>query len=543
MSAAGTAPAYDAGMSSRRFAAPLAAMALAVGLLAPTVPSVALPPDVPVVDWGPCDEDVAPAGFECAVVAVPLDHDDPAGETLPLDVLRAPATGDPADRIGTLFVNPGGPGGSSTSFVVEFRERVPAEVSERYDIVGIDPRGVGRSAPMLCRTDESRPPYPRAWFPTNREQAGRRIRFDDWLRDACAPGDARDAPVVAHMSTADTARDMDLLREALGDSRLHYYGISYGTQLGSTYAAMFPDRVGRMILDGVLDPVEWTTGQDGEAATQPFSQRLGSGYGAWQALTAAFAECDRVGRLRCVLAGHASEAWLDIVGRLKRKPFRSPSTGRVTYDAVVGSALGYLYDARYVPDLMRAVKRLHEAMFGAGALRVTDWRPAAVARRVDGGGGIPGPYLPGWARAGSSFAGVACADSDNPVDPEAWIPAGNRADRAAPWFGKLWTWASSPCAGWPEEYKEDRWAGPFATTTADPVLVVGNSYDPATPLHGARAVNRLLEGSRLLVLDGWGHGALDSGPCIDAAYRDYLVDGTLPAAGTVCRPRRQLFPS
>jgi hypothetical protein len=195
-----------------------------------------------------------------------------------------------------------------------------------------------------------------------------------------------------------------------------------------------------------------------------------------------------------------------------------------------------------VPYLMRSIKRLHRAMFGKGSLRVTDWRQGAVARRVDEGGGIPGPYAAGFARTGSPFVGVACADSDNPSDPRAWIRAGNRADRVSPWFGKLWTWASSPCAGWPEEYQEDRYAGPFETVTANPVLVVGNTYDPATPLHGARAVNRLLDGSRLLVLDGWGHGALDTGPCIDQAYRDYLVDGTLPPAGTVCKPRRELFP-
>jgi pimeloyl-ACP methyl ester carboxylesterase len=530
-------------MRSRRFAAPLVTMALAGGLLASVTPTVAAPPDVPVVEWGTCGKD-APQRLQCATVEVPLDYVDPESEALlELDLLRVQATGDPSERLGSLFVNPGGPGGSATGFAAWFGRLVPSEIRERYDIVGIDPRGVGQSAPMVCRTDEKRPPYPRAWFPTTVKQATRQIRLDDWLRGACAPGDARDAPVVAHMSTADTARDMDLVREALGDTDLNYYGISYGTQLGSTYAAMFPDNVGRMILDGVLDPVAWTTGRGaGAGTTMPFSERLRSGYGAWQALTAAFAECDRVGKRRCVLAGHASEAWLDVVRRLERKPFRSERTGRITYDVVVGSALSYLYYAEGVPYLMRSIKRLHRAMFGKGSLRVTDWRQGAVARRVDEGGGIPGPYAAGFARTGSPFVGVACADSDNPSDPRAWIRAGNRADRVSPWFGKLWTWASSPCAGWPEEYQEDRYAGPFETVTANPVLVVGNTYDPATPLHGARAVNRLLDGSRLLVLDGWGHGALDTGPCIDQAYRDYLVDGTLPPAGTVCKPRRELFP-
>ena len=176
------------------------------------------------------------------------------------------------------------------------------------------------------------------------------------------------------------------------------------------------------------------------------------------------------------------------------------------------------------------------------------WDPAAAQRRIVDARGIPGPYapssLPGYAsQHGNSFAGVACADSDNPVDERAWVAAGNRADRVSPWFGKPWTWASGVCASWPESTKEDRFTGPFATTTSAPVLVVGNTYDPATPLHGARAVNRLLDGSRLLVMDGWGHGAIGSGPCIEEAYGAYLVDGTLPPAGTVCQPGGRAVPA
>lgn len=530
--------AYDAVMIRRSLPGPLLALALAGGLLVPTTASIAAapPPAVPVVAWELCDPDQP--DYECGTAEVPLDYDEPAGETVTLDLLRVQATGDPSDRIGTLFVNPGGPGGSSRDFASFFSYLVPEEITQRYDVVGIDPRGVGPSAPMRCRTNEKPPPYPRAWFPTNTKQAKKQIRLDQWFRDAC---DNSASPIVAHMSTADTARDMDLIRQALGDTELHYYGVSYGTQLGSTYAALFPDTVGRMIVDGVLDPEAWTSG-DGDASTRPFSERLGSGFGAWKGLTAAFAECDRVGKRRCVLAGSASEAWNDVIKKLRKKPFATRH-GRVTYDQVVGSALSYLYSPDGVPWLMREIKRLHRAMFGKGALRPGAWRPAAVQRRVTDERGIPGPYgLARLRRVGNPFAGVACADSRNPVNPRAWIAAGKRADRASPWFGRPWTWASSICAGWPREYKEDAFMGPFATTTANPVLVVGNTYDPATPLHGARAVNRLLDGSRLLVLDGWGHGAIAGSRCIDDAYADYLVDGTLPAAGTVCKPRRQLFP-
>ena len=378
--------------------------------------------------------------------------------------------------------------------------------------------------------------FPRALFPTTDRQVRTQIRYDRWVRRACRDRHSR---IVGHMSTADTARDMDLVRQAVGDDQLTYYGVSYGTQLGTTYAALFPDRVRAMVLDGVLDPEEWTVGH-GDASTRPFSERLGSGYGAWQSLTAAFAECDRVGRARCPIAGHASETWRDIVHRLRRGGFRG-----VTYDVVVGTALGALYSQESVPFLMREIKRLHRAMFGGpvvGAAR--PWDAAALRRSGADQRGIPGPYAArvGWGRTGNPFAGVACADSDNPASERKWVAAGKRADRRSPWFGKLWTWASSICASWPESTKEDRFTGPFATTTSAPVLVVGNTYDPATPLHGARAVNRLLDGSRLLVMDGWGHGALGTGPCVKRAYGDYLLDGTLPPAGTVCKPAHQLFP-
>ena len=175
------------------------------------------------------------------------------------------------------------------------------------------------------------------------------IRFDAWQRLACAD---EPAPIVGHMTTADTARDMDLIRQAVGEEQLTYYGISYGSQLGTTYAAMFPDRIRAMVLDGVLDPEEWTTGH-GDAATRPFSERLASGYGAWQSLTAAFAECDRAGKKGCPLAGRASETWHDIVKRLRRGPFKDRLGQKLTYDALVDVALGSLYDPAVIRFLMR----------------------------------------------------------------------------------------------------------------------------------------------------------------------------------------------
>lgn len=496
---------------------------------APALPSVAAaePPAVPVLDWTECGDDVIVESdrAECATVPVPLDYDDPTGPTLDLDLLRVPAS-DPARRIGTVFVNPGGPGAPARDFAAAFGRYVPKEIGARFDVIGIDPRGTGPSAPAECRKPGPFPEYPRAAFPTNRKQATAQIRYDQWLRQACRTGGA---PVIDHLTTADTARDLDLVRQAVGDAQLTYYGISYGTQLGSTYAAMFPDHVRAMILDGVLDPVAWSTGRAGQQDL-PFSTRLGSGHGAWQALVNALAECDRVGPKRCRIAGDATQVWRETLRRARQ----SPRDG-VTYPDLVSMALGSLYDARGVRWFMRMLGRIHAAQErGDRAPRISP-RPVRP-------GGLPGPYsAPGYARGGDPFAAIACADSDNPSDPRAWEKAARQADRRAPWFGALWTWASSPCAGWPASTKEDRFTGPYDVTTSAPVLVVGNTYDPATPLSGARAVNRLLGGSRLLVLDGWGHGALGSGPCVGNAYAAYLIDGDLPAPGTVCRPKRPLF--
>ena len=506
------------------------------------VPAVE-PPAVPVIAWGQCEDvddiDGNPSRMQCATVAVPLDYDDPTGPTVDLDLLRIPAS-DPSRRIGSLFVNPGGPGGSSRWFAAYFGHLVPDELSRRFDVIGVDPRGVGPSAPAVCRNPDRHPPYPRVAFPTTPRQVRRQIAFDRWERRACRDGAA---PIVDHMSTADTARDMDVLRQAVGDDQLTYYGVSYGAQLGATYAAMFPDHVRAMILDGVLDPVEWSTGDGGDGG-QPFSERIDSGHGAWRTLTSALNECNRVGPKRCPIAGHAHRIWRDVVQRLHRRPFE-----HLSYADLVYFSLGALYRPDGIRMLMRQLKALHAAIFdGDSRGRPGGW--LARARGSRDRGVLPGPYAPGSSVADASaraivntFASVACADTDNPADPHTWVRAARRADRRSPWYGAAWTWVSSICAGWPARTKADRFTGPYDVATSAPVLVVGNTFDPATPISGARAVHRLLAGSRLLELHAFGHGAIGSGPCIGRAYASYLARGVLPAPGTVCDPRKPLFPA
>lgn len=546
-------------LGAAMLSAPSSASA-AVPAARPVVRTTQVNAPVPDIEWGPCDFYSEPT--QCAVVKVPLDYDKPKGATVPLDLLRVPATG-PGKRVGTLFVNPGGPGGSSTEFAAFFGEVFPRQISASFDVVGIDPRGVGQSAPMLCN-GKGRQPFDALGFPINRPQARKIIRANRWVRNACLKNPKR---IVNHMTTADTARDMDLIRQAVGDDKLTYYGVSYGSQLGTAYAAMFPQRVRALIVDGVIDPIDWTTGHPNNRH-QPMTERLGSGRGAWLALSSAFRRCDAVGRPRCKFAGNSQARFNRLMNRLERGPIKVGG-GKLRYQEVVDFSLGALYSAESYPFLMDIFQDLYKATFkpakGRQAAARSQWDAQALAKKVNRSRGLPestpisipvGPYAPrvgstagstGQLRAGGfrfidPFYGVACADSNNPRRPGAWVGAGLRADRSGAYFGRYWTWASNTCAGWSPRSKADRFTGPWRTKTANPLLVVGNTFDPATPIPGARSVNRLFEDSRLVTYNGWGHGALFTGGCINRIYRDYLIDKTLPPQGKTCQPERALFP-
>lgn len=501
---------------------------------------------VPDLAWRPCQEY---PGIQCSLAQVPLDYDEPNGKTTNLRLLRVPAI-NPSKRLGTVFVNPGGPGGEARGFAAIVTNLLPPNVSRSFDVVGIDPRGVDLKAPAVCKAD-NRPDYPRVAFPLTKGEANRAIKFSRWVTKACRKGPA---PIVDHLSTADVARDMDLIRQAQGDEQLNYVGISYGTYLGATYAAMFPDRVRTMVLDGVLDPVGWATGT-GKEASQPFSRRIGSGEGSWKALKAAFKACDKAGPSKCAAAGDSKRKWKQIERSLKAKPLRivmreegSKYTFVLRYQDVISLAGAALYDARGVEFLMDFIDLLHAFVLDPSILDQPNGRPAAASsgelkrnydvlssrlERLSAQGGFGGTFDP--------FSAIACADTDNPSNVRDWVKQSRQADTSAPGFGPLWTWASSPCAGWSEKAREDRYAGPFDIATATPALIIANTNDPATPIKGARAMADDWAGSRLLKLDMWGHGSIASSDCVDDAYAAYLLRGELPPVGTVCKPKHKIF--
>ncbi len=509
---------------------------------------------MPALGWGACPESWSRAGvdagaFTCATAAVPLDHDDPTGPTIDLALKKLPA-GDPERRLGTLFLNPGGPGGSGVTFVDSAQGAFDAEVLERFDVVGMDPRGVARSTPLTCFPSleaglDALGDLPA--FPVTTREV---VRFDAGHReytDACAASVGSD-PVIEHMTTADVARDLDLLRQAVGDDGLTYAGYSYGTHLGDVYANLFPGRVRAVLIDAVIEPVAWTTGASPrEARTETTSLRLRTGEGAYGTLLALFDECTAAGPERCDLAGEAespSEQYDRLADALLARPLQLPDgeggTLTTTYADLVSTSLGGLYSPSAYPALASYVDALLDAVDARGPARASTAVAArdALARlearlpeRED---------EPVQLREGTD--GVLCTDSDNPLRQRLWRDSAAQADREGPYFGAAWVWGELPCATWPVRPEgTSRYTGPWDATTSSPVLVVGTRYDPATPYWDAVTVSEQLPGSRLLTLDGWGHTAIGESACVDAAVARYLVDVELPAEGTVCQPDRRPF--
>jgi pimeloyl-ACP methyl ester carboxylesterase len=479
------------------------------------------------IAWSKCFAQFGP--FQCGSLQVPLDYDQPNGTTISLSVVKLPAT-DPRHRIGSLLLNPGGPGGSGVDYAVFAGPSLyTPEVRARFDLVGFDPRGIGRSTALRCfgTDNQAVSVFTPVAFPSTSDELAQWIAGDQRLTAAC---DQRGGRIADHMATADVARDMDSLRAALGDDKLTYAGVSYGSYLGVTYANMFPARVRALVVDGVLDPIAWSTGRAGEAATLPFSTRLHSDLGAQATLNEFFRLCDAGGG-RCAFSGGAAARYAALAQRVRSHPlpltFPDGSSAVLDYSNLIGITLGALYDSSSWPDFAQLLADI-ERQAGAQQLgsRAEDFRGPALY--------LPKRGFPHYVNFAEGFPAVACEDSDNPAGYDAWWNAGLAADAATGYFGRIWTWASAICASW-DRADADRYMGPFDRTTSNPVLVVGNLFDPATRYQGAVTVSQLLPRSRLLTVHGWGHTSLFLSACADDAITRYLVDLRLPAAGTVCQ--------
>lgn len=460
-------------------------------------------PDADKIDWGRCPEG---SNFDCGTLSVPIDYADPDGPKVDISLLRKKATGD--DRIGSLVVNPGGPGGSGISFARYAASAFPKDVRERYDIVGFDPRGVGRSSPVKCLSDAGMDAYTQIdQTPDTTDEENAAVDGAAGFGKSCQENTDQ---LLGHVSTAEAARDMDQIREALGDDRLHYLGASYGTFLGATYAELFPDKVGRFVLDGAIDPSQ-------NAAT---ANRVQGG-GFETALVAYVDDCVAGGS--CFLGTDREAALARIRGllaSLDANPIPGDAKRQVNEPIATTGILSPLYSRDQWPELTRA---LQSAFRGDGG-PLLDLSDMYYERGADGR----------YANLMYANAAVNCLDSP----PAATTPDQVKAQVAefeatSPTFGRALAWAGLTCGTWPLSATgrphEIKAAG------AAPILVVGTTRDPATPYAWSQALASQLESGHLLTYDGDGHTAyLRGSTCIDSAVDSYLLTGSPPPDNKTC---------
>lgn len=453
-------------------------------------------------------------GFECTTMKAPLDYDDPSAGDVKLAVARKKATG-PGPRIGSLLVNPGGPGGSAVGYLQAYAGvGYPAEVRARYDMVAVDPRGVARSEPVECLTGREMDAYTETDItPDNKRETDELVDAYKKFAEGCG---RRSPQVLRHVSTVEAARDMDILRAALDDQKLNYVGASYGTFLGATYAGLFPQRVGRMVLDGALDP-SITARKLNEDQTAGFETAFQS-----------FAK-DCVRQSDCPLGGRGAspeqvgENLSAFFERLDADPIPTgDADGRkLTESLATTGVIAAMYDESAWPQLREALTRAMKDKNGAGLLALSD---SYYERDADGH----------YANLMYANAAVNCLDLPaaftSPEQVEESIPT---FEKASPVFGDGLAWAALNCAYWP--VKPTGEPHRIEAKGAAPILVVGTTRDPATPYTWAQSLAEQLSSATLLTYVGDGHTAYGRGSvCIDSTINRYLLEGTSPPKGKRC---------
>ncbi|MEV8126818.1 alpha/beta hydrolase [Streptomyces sp. NPDC085944] len=453
-------------------------------------------------------------GFQCATMKAPLDYAKPTEGDVRLAVARKKATG-PGKRIGSLLVNPGGPGGSAIGYLQQYAGiGYPAKVRAQYDMVAVDPRGVARSEPVECLDGREMDAYTQT--DVTPDDAGETDELVDAYKKF-AEGCGADAPkLLRHVSTVEAARDMDVLRAVLGDEKLNYVGASYGTFLGATYAGLFPDRTGRLVLDGAMDPslparrlnLEQTAGF--ETAFQSFAK-------------------DCVKQPDCPLGDKGTTP--DQVGKnlksffddLDAKPLPAgDADGRkLTESLATTGVIAAMYDEGAWQQLRESLTSAIKEKDGAGLLILSD---SYYEREADGG----------YSNLMFANAAVNCLDLPAAfTSPDEVRKALPDFEEASPVFGEGLAWSSLNCAYWPVRPTGEPHR--IKAAGATPIVVVGTTRDPATPYPWAEALADQLSSGRLLTYEGDGHTAYGRGSaCIDSAINTYLLTGTAPKDGKRC---------
>lgn len=459
------------------------------------------PPASATVQWSPCRGSAGPKRYQCATVMVPRDPSHPDGAVIGMAIDRHPATG---QKIGSLLVNPGGPGVSGVDFLPDAVAEMPASLLARFDVVGFDPPGVSRTAPIICEdgaaldgyfSTDPEPPTPAgfaALVAANRTLAG-----------GCL---ARSGAELPYVSTADAARDMDVLRADLGDTRLTYLGFSYGSLLGATYANLFPTHVRAMVLDGVLDPALPTLSEIEQqsvaldAQLQQFFTACTHSACAWQP------------------DGDPTSAYQALVSRVRANPLPAKGTSRRVGPAAVlwGTASALYWPASW-GELAQALQAASRGD-GTDFLALFD---TYTGRQSNGT----------YSNVFEANAAVNCLDTPAPslgaIQADAPVVASE-----APEFGLLDLYGEVQCTVWPVPATGS--VGPLRASGSPPIVVVGSTGDPVTPYSWAQALATQLTRGVLLTRVGDGHTAYGSSSCIRTQVDRYLITLAPPAPGTRC---------
>ncbi|MCC9146653.1 MULTISPECIES: alpha/beta hydrolase [unclassified Arthrobacter] len=454
------------------------------------------------VDWTGCEDD-----FRCATVTVPMDYADPGAGTVELSVIMAEADG---DARGTVLINPGGPGGSGYDAVSQSMESITSDrLRDNFNLLGFDPRGVGRSTPVKCLSDqemdEARAEYIDASTPEG--LAASRLSAKEFA-DACA---AETGELLGFVDTASAARDMDILRAVAGDEKLNYLGFSYGTYLGATYAELFPEKVGRLVLDGALDP-----SSSNEDIT------LGQARAFEKAIRAYVEDC--VAGSGCPLDGSADDgvaAIRDLLASVEARPMTAGDGRLVTVSTFVSGFILPLYDDANWPVLSQALESALQGDDPTYMLRLAD---ISADRAEDG------TYR---SNSTVAFNAVNCLDYPMVSDDAQMAADALELAAASPTIGKYLAYGGVTCEAWPHGPVNE--PHPIKASGAADLLVIGTTGDPATPYEWSEALAAQLESAVLVTWEGEGHTAYGRGSqCVEDTVDDYFIDGTVPKDNTVC---------
>lgn len=447
--------------------------------------------------------------FDCAELDVPIDYEKISTGTFQISVLRYGAQ-DPDNRIGSLVINPGGPGASGVDYAYNAEYIFDPDLTDRYDIVGFDPRGVARSAPIACFNDqETDANYASDSKPDNAAELKAAIAESKKFIQKCLNKNAN----LTSYSTANAARDMDILRQALGDSKLNYMGKSYGTFMGALYATLFPDKIGRMILDGAVDP-----------AISQFEQTKTQAVGFDGALNAFIADC--IKRASCPLPREQVQARDALIkiwqsAATKPLPLKNPNGDRrvVTESLLIIGTASALYDSgEGWPGLRQAISEARRG-YGDTYLELAD-----LYTGRDSNGTYPNNEF-------DSGAIIDCLDfTDARTTAQIQSDAAEIA-LAAPAFGPYIGYGGLLC----NYFTTPTPVEVVKTTTSATILIIGTTGDPATPYAWAKGLGKLLPNSRLLTFVGDGHTGQGRGnACIDDAVDEFYLTGTLPNFNKRC---------